>query len=246
MDFKEVLKTKVFPVIVVIILVFLISLLSYFLTFYTGKLFSPETLKAYPWINLYMHHFFQMVLAIIVMIFLGGGLKSYGITLESKNLYILPAIMVGVLFGVIMTIVDHLPTIISGSKISGYDLNVPNAIGWLSFEWVFAGLSEEILVRGLMMTYLMKKFNSHIKFVKWDVHVAGVIVAVLFALMHISSFWSGNLIYAIGQQLYAFILGLCYAYLYEKSQSLLSPIVAHNFSNGVEFIILFLLIWIGF
>ncbi|MCH8941170.1 MAG: CPBP family intramembrane metalloprotease [Bacteroidetes bacterium] len=246
MSLKEVLKTKVSPVIVVIVFVLLIGLLSEFITLYVGKLFNPETIKSYRWINLYINHFFHMVFAIVIMLLLGGGLKSYGITLKSKNLYILPAIFVGMLFGVVMLLVDHFPTILSGSKITGYDLNTPNVIGWLSFEWVFAGLSEEIVARGLMMTYLMKKFNGHIKFLKWDIHVAGVIVAVLFALMHISSFWSGNLIYAIGQQLYALILGLCFAYFYEKSKSLVSPIIAHNVSNGIEFLILFLLIGIGY
>ena len=246
MKFKETFKRKILPVIAVIIFILLVGTASQILTNYSVKLFNPETLKAYRWIWLYFHHFFQMVLSIITIILLGGGFKNYGFTLKSKNLYISPAIIIGVMFGIIMTLVDHLPTIISGSQITGYALNTTNVIGWLSFEWVFAGLSEEIFIRGLMMTFLMKYFKGHVKFFKWDVHVAGVIIAVLFALMHISSFWSGNLIYAIGQQIYAFILGLCYAYFYEKSKSLLSPILAHNLSNGIEFVILFSLIWIGF
>lgn len=245
MNLKEAFRAKVFPVIVVIAIMLLVGFLTQFFTLYTRRLFDPEALKAYRWISLYIHHFYQMVLAMAVMLFLGGGFGNYGITLKSRNLYIRPAIIVGVFFGIIMTLVDHLPTILSGNKISGYDLNTTNVIGWLSFEWVFAGLSEEIFIRGLMMTYLMKYFEGHVKFIRWDVHVAGVIIAVLFALMHISSFWSGNLIYAIGQQIYAFILGLCYAYFYEKSGSLLSPIIAHNLSNGFEFIILFSLICFG-
>lgn len=246
MKIIEILKSKVFPVLAVIIFIMVVGYVSQVLTNYTTKLFNPETLKAYRWIWLYFHHFFQMALAIITILLLGGGFKNYGFTLKSKNLYISPAIIVGVMFGIIMTLVDHLPVIISGSKITGYALNTTNVIGWLSFEWIFAGLSEEIFIRGLMMTFLMKYFSGHLRFFKWDVHVAGVIIAVLFALMHLSSFWTGNLIYAIGQQIYAFILGLCYAYFYEKSRSLLSPILAHNLSNGIEFVILFLLIWFGF
>lgn len=246
MNLKETFKTKILPVIAVIVFILLVGTISQFLTNYTTKFFDPETLRAYRWIRLYFHHFFQMALAIITILLLRGGFRNYGFTFKSKDLYISPAIIVGVMFGIIMTLVDHLPAIISGNKIMGYDLNTTNIIGWLSFEWVFAGLSEEIFIRGLMMTYLMKYFEGHVKFFKWDVHVAGVIIAVLFALMHLSSFWTGNLIYAIGQQIYAFILGLCYAYFYEKSKSLLSPIIAHNLSNGIEFVLLFSLIWIGF
>lgn len=246
MNVREIARTRVLPVVVVVALSLVITWLSEFLALALGKIFSPGTLEAYPWIFLYFHHFFQMIFAIAVMLVLGGGLKSYGLTFESKNLYIFPAITVGIMFGVIMTLVDFLPTILAGVKISGYDLNPLNVMGWLSFEWVFAGLSEEIFIRGMMMTYLMRKMNGHVRFFKWEVHIAGVIIAVLFALMHISSFFSGNLIYAIGQQIYAFILGLIYAYFYEKSRSLVAPIIAHNVSNGVEFLILFLLIWVGF
>ena len=246
MNVREIARTRVLPVAVVVALSLMIILLSEFLALALGRIFCPATIETYPWIFLYLHHFFQMIFAIIIMLILGGGLRNYGFTLESKNLYIFPAITVGIMFGVIMTLVDHLPTIIAGVKISGYDLTPLNVMGWLSFEWVFAGLSEEIFIRGMMMTYLMRKMNGHVRFFKWEVHIAGVIIAVLFALMHLSSFFSGNLIYAIGQQIYAFILGLIYAYFYEKSRSLAAPIIAHNVSNGVEFLILFLLIWIGF
>lgn len=246
MKFREAIRTKILPVVGIVVFVLLIGLLTEFFTNYAVRPFDPETLREYRWIWLYFHHLFQMVLAIITILILGGGFKNYGFTLKSKDLYISPAIIVGVMFGIIMTLVDHLPTILIGSKITGYALNTTNVLGWLSFEWVFAGLSEEIFIRGLMMTFLMKYFDGHVRFFKWDVHIAGVIIAVMFALMHMSSFWSGNLIYAIGQQIYAFILGLCYAYFYEKSGSLFSPILSHNLSNGIEFVILFLLIWSGF
>jgi len=44
--------------------------------------------------------------------------------------------------------------------------------------------------------------------------------------------------------LYAFALGVLYAYWLEKSQSVVAPIVGHNVSDVVEYGLLFL--WIGF
>lgn len=246
MDIRDFLKNKIIPVVVVLLMAVGIIVLTEILTPYAKDLFIPETINSYRWAYLHLHHLIQMFLAMILMLLMGGGYRSYGFNLKSDNLYIWPAIFVGVLFGVIMTLVDHVPTIISGAQITGWELTTTNVVGWLSFEWIFAGLSEEIFIRGLMMTYLMTKFSGHVRFFKWDVHVAGVIIAGLFALMHISTFWSGNLIYAIGQQIYAFILGLCYAYFFEKSRSLLSPIISHNISNGVEYVILFILIWLGY
>ena len=239
-------SAKVLSIVIVFVVIILVAVVSeLFASFATGN-FAKDTLETYPWIYLCFHHFMQMVVAIALMLVTGAGLKHYGFELKSKNLYLIPAVIVGVLFGVIMTLVDHGPALITGNQIEGYTLDATNVAGWLSFEWLLAGTSEEIFVRGLLMTYLMTKFSGHVRFIRWDVHVAGVIIAVLFALMHIGSFWSGNLIYAIGQQIYAFILGLCYAYFYEKSGSLVAPIVAHNLSNGIEFVLLFILLAAGF
>lgn len=242
----ELLKSKVFPVGLVLILIIAIAIVSELFASFATKGFAEDTLATYPWIYLYFHHFMQMLAAVVIMLVSGGGLRKYGLNIRSGNLYLKPAVVIGVLFGVIMTLVDHGPAVVTGQEITGYVLDRTNVVGWLSFEWLFAGTSEEIFVRGLLMTYLMSKFSGHVRIIKWDVHVAGVIIAVLFALMHLGSFWSGNLIYAIGQQIYAFILGLCFAYFYERSGSLVAPIVAHNISNGVEFVLLFLLLGSGF
>ena len=130
MDIKDIFKNKVLPIVVVLLMAIGIGVLTEFLTRYARDLFVPETIKSYRWAYLHIHHIIQMILAMIVMLIMGGGFKSYGFNLKSNNLYIWPAIFVGVLFGVIMTLVDHVPTIISGSKITGWELTTTNAV-WL-------------------------------------------------------------------------------------------------------------------
>ena len=73
---------------------------------------------------------------------------------------------------------------------------------------------------------------------------AGVLVALIFALLHVTNFTLRPWPIALGQQIYAFALGVLYAYWLEKSQSLIAPIVGHNVSDGVEYAILFC--WIAF
>ena len=82
------------------------------------------------------------------------------------------------------------------------------------------------------------------RFWKYDMHVAGVILAILFALAHLTSFWTENFWIALGQQIYAFTLGILYAYWREKSGSLLAPIIGHNVSDGVEYVLMFLMTWL--
>jgi hypothetical protein len=46
-----------------------------------------------------------------------------------------------------------------------------------------------------------------------------VIVALLFCVSHVSSFWTESFGAAAGQQVYALLWGVIYAYWYEQSGS---------------------------
>lgn len=48
---------------------------------------------------------------------------------------------------------------------------------------------------------------------------------------------------ALGQQVYAFALGVFYAYWLEKSRSIRAPIIGHNAGDVVEYLIVFA--WCG-
>jgi uncharacterized protein len=87
---------------------------------------------------------------------------------------------------------------------------------------------------GLLLTFLMRRMSGRIRLGRFDLHVAGVIVAAIFCLAHIGSFWTESLAAASGQQIYAFVWGVIYAYWFEKSASLLPSIVGHNVGNFVE------------
>ena len=82
---------------------------------------------------------------------------------------------------------------------------------------------------------------GRVRFFKYDMHVAGVILALLFALAHLTSFWTEDFWIALGQQIYAFALGILYAYWREKSGSVLAPIVGHNVSDGLEYVLMLLM-----
>lgn len=73
---------------------------------------------------------------------------------------------------------------------------------------------------------------------------AGVIAALIFALLHANNFSLRGWPEALGQQVYAFALGVLYAYWLEKSKSVVAPIIGHNVSDVVEYAILFL--WVAF
>ena len=234
------------PVVFVVVLAVLTFVATLPTTSLIESYFDAATLEAYPWIISYGQDISQIIAAVILMLIIGGGLRQWGFNLKSKNLYLGAAVGVGVVFGILMTLVDHLPVLLSGDKIDGYDLNTVNVLGTLTKVWVVVGISEEIVYRGLMVGFLMRKFTGQVRFFKWEIPTGGVIVAGLFALAHVESFWTGSPLYAAGQQVYAIGAGLCLAYLYAKSRSLLAPIIAHNIANGIEITAVFILKSQGF
>jgi hypothetical protein len=88
------------------------------------------------------------------------------------------------------------------------------------------------------VTYLAATMPGKLRVGRFEMNWAGVIVALIFALLHAANFDLRAWPMALGQQIYAFLLGWL-----EKSQSVVAPIVGHNVSDGVEYAIVF--VWIA-
>ncbi|MDR0903230.1 MAG: CPBP family intramembrane metalloprotease [Ruminococcus sp.] len=92
---------------------------------------------------------------------------------------------------------------------------------YIVFAVIFAPLSEEIICRGL----IFKRFRSFMGFIP-----AAVISGAVFGVMH------GNIV----QGVYATLIGIVFAYIYEKKQSLFAPILAHFIVNGTNSALMYL------
>jgi uncharacterized protein len=150
----------------------------------------------------------------------------------------------GTFFGVLMTVADYLPLLLAHKPPESYPLTPVNITGWLVFEFVYVGFTEEIPFRGLLQTFLMQRTTGRIRIGSYDMHAAGVVLAVLFALAHVGNFGVRPFWAAMAQQFYAIALGILYAYWREKSGSLVASIIGHNVSDGVEFSIVLFLEWL--
>ncbi len=195
-----------------------------------------------PW--LYSQHLFQTLLALIA-IFVIKRLQPFdaGLRWPPEKTYIRPAILWGVFFGVLMTVVDYAPDLLARHPMDlGFPITRDNVIGWTFFEGVYVGPTEEILFRSLLVGYLIAMMPGKLRLGAYSMSWAGILVAAIFALAHIGSFVTRPSWAAAGQQVYAFALGVLYAYWFEKSRSVVAPIVGHNVGDVVEYAICFVLI----
>lgn len=184
--------------------------------------------------NLFMflcvHHIVQAIIGLIVIVII---YRVKGISFNLKPKVSKDGIKFTALFIAAITVYVSI-TYFVGYK-SGtiapydYELNERNCLGYLGFQLLLSGPSEEILFRALPITVL-SLFDTKSKN-KW---VAIIISAVLFGIAHIG--WSINpftLSVSWFQVVYAFILGVAYGITYIKSKSIIYPMVMHSMSNVI-------------
>jgi uncharacterized protein len=197
-------------------------------------------------LSLMAHHAVQLLIALALIAWLSrGNFSEYGLAWPKHRHYVPSAVLWGAALALLMNFVDYFPQILRHMPPPAKLALTPRSVGaWLFFESIFVGPTEEIPFRGLLQTFLMQRTSGWVRFWKYEMHIAGVILALLFAFAHLTSFWTENFWSALGQQIYAFALGILYAYWREKSGSLLAPIVAHNVSDGAAYGLMVLMTWV--
>jgi uncharacterized protein len=192
------------------------------------------------------NHVVAVLIAVALIAWISRGkLSVYGLQWPKQSHYVPAALSWGAAFGLVTTVVDYFPRILRHIPPLDNLALTPQSIGaWLFFMGFVVGPTEEVPFRGLLQTYLMQRTSGRVRLWKYDMHVAGVVLALLFAFAHLTSFWTETMSMAIAQQIYAFAIGIVYAYWREKSGSLLAPIIGHNVGDGVEYVLIFLMTWL--
>ncbi len=191
----------------------------------------------------FVQHTFMLLLGLLAIAILKFWVApaDYGLHWPRGRTYIGPALLISAAFGVLMWLVDYAPQLLAHNFAHagwppGYPLHGDSVWRWLAFE-VYVGPTEEIPTRALLVTYLAATMPGKIHLGRFTMNWAGIIVAVIFALLHATSFFVVSWPLALGQQIYAFAIAVLYAYWFEKSQSIVAPMLGHSVSDCVEFLL---------
>ena len=117
--------------------------------------------------------------------------------------------------------------------------------GYITFDWLWVGLTEEIIFQGFVHSFLRQAWPEVWRWRRFELPVAGVLAAALFSLAHVGvSFAPFCITQLIPAQLFTtFVLGLHFSAMYHKTGSLLHPILAHNIGDGVIVTFIYTLLW---
>jgi membrane protease YdiL (CAAX protease family) len=104
-----------------------------------------------------------------------------------------------------------------------FDLSGALAPGSPSLLVSFPSIFEEVAFRGIVLTVFLTKYSERQSI---------LFSSIGFGLMHLLNLTNGReLVWVMGQVVWAFILGLFYGYVFVRTQSLLPPMIVHYLGN---------------
>jgi len=125
-----------------------------------------------------------------------------------------------------------------------YPLTARNIAGYLGFQALLTGPSEELIFRAFAMTMLSLMITGVVvpgdtgfgrvilKIFGGEISIVNLIAAVIFGLAHMSfKFNPFSVSFSTFQVIYATMLGLFYGVCYERSGSMIYPMIMHSIVN---------------
>ncbi|MDR4969416.1 MAG: CPBP family intramembrane glutamic endopeptidase [Acholeplasmataceae bacterium] len=223
---------KVFVKIISIIVLTVILLGAPKVGTWVANMFDYSSIDpdgAFMWIS--VHHIIQAVVILLIILFstkfykvnfhLNMGNKEVGYRYLKKFM----------LYFSIYTVIAFIVIIISsGIQPFQYPLNARNISGYLGFQLLLSGPSEELIFRAFAITIFVllvsqKRIDKHLSY-------ANLFAAIIFGIAHIQfSLSPFDISFALPQVLMAIGLGYFYGDCYEKSKSVVYPMIMHSFSN---------------
>ena len=200
--------------------------------------FPVGYIREHFWIRMYIHHLGQMLLAAAtIVLILKGRLKDYGLNSANSSLSLKYIRWFFLVYGGI-TVLNFLPNFLAKRPESvGFSPTPFNVLGWFTFQGLMSGTSEEIFFRGLLQTFLGRAWKNSIRILKLEIPAAGIIAAFIYTFAHVEiNFKPFALNYNVAQILAAFFLGIFFSIAYDKTKSLLAPIIMHNYANFIMYL----------
>lgn len=223
---------KNFQKILIMLLLTLIILIAPRIGGFVAGLFNYAAIDpdgAFMWIS--VHHIVQALAIVPIMLILSGAFKikfNLGLGNKSEGLKYLKKF---ILVFTVYTLIAFLITFISGGLQSfAYPLTLRNVFGYLGFQLLLSGPSEELIFRAFAISVFAglvtdKRLNKHLSY-------AVLFASIIFGIAHINfSFNPFGMSYSVYQVIYAVVLGYFYGDCYQKSESVIYPMLMHSYSN---------------
>ncbi len=240
--FKTIWKKGILLVLAAFILFVVTTGISEASFYLAGKIYpqwqSLDPDGSYLYISL--HHVFQAMMALILIapikIRLNKSWSDFGFNTNDWR-FALKRVLQFCAFWFVLQGSIAVIMMLTGSSPAPFHfpLTAGNFTGYFLFQVLLSGTSEEILFRALVIITMLS-VGKHARYSDRANTIIAVVVSILiFMLGHVNirfhPFRVDN--FNLLQQVTVITFGAFYAYLFLKTKSLIGPMLAHNWLNGV-------------
>jgi membrane protease YdiL (CAAX protease family) len=174
------------------------------------------------WIQPTAHQLGSLLLTLVLMRLLSKrSWSQWGFNLQRAK----QGLLLAALFAVLVTPVQYL--LMDAQPAPTTSISTSQIVAVLLTHFFIIGFTQEVLFRAFAMGMLAQQWPK----------AAGLAAAVIFTLAHVK--FSPPFVWP-AQIAEAFVFGLAYAYMYQRTGSLLGCSLAHGFSNTIYVIMLLL------
>lgn len=229
------MKQKIIPIIIVILTV-LTALIAPRIGSLVANQINMQSIDpdgVFAW--LYVHHIVQALIVLLIIAVVSRKTEiRFGFTLGNQAVGIAYVKKFTLYFLIYVTITMIVITFIFNAfNPLNFPLNARNVLGYLSFQLLQSGPSEEIIFRAFIMAITGYFFKTRILNNRFS--VSNIIAAIVFVVAHIGfQFSPFSFSYDPVQLVYAFVLGMIYGDCYEKTKSVYYPMLLHSISNVIS------------
>ena len=183
------------------------------------------------WSRVAISHLVIIIVVSSILIIMPGGLRAWGINIRDWRKSLLLGLFSGLSIGILFSLFSY------GTNICRWNLmklmtsirSKENIVQLLT-QLFLVGTSEELFFRGLLVTYLMRKYSKKLL----GIHSGIIIISAMCGLLQFYKLLFGATLgnisaLAVGGFVYSIWLGL----IYQKTGSLFGPILAHNLGNSL-------------
>lgn len=202
---------------------------------------------AFMWIS--VHHIAQAVVFLILMLGISKvNAIRFGFGWGDREVGWFYMRVFALIFIGYVVVQRLIVLILTGSlPVFWHPLTARNIIGQLGFQLLLSGPSEELIFRAFAITMLALLVKGVVfsnkdagpgkaafKVFGGEMSVANLIAAAIFGLAHVRfTFAPFSASFDTGQVIVSVILGLFYGICYERSKSMIYPMLMHSLSNVV-------------
>jgi len=223
-------------IVITLLLVFLFQQISSKIGTFVADSFDYSTVDKYDvFARISVHHIVQAIIALVLIAILSKTYNiDFGIKLGDRKTGLKYVKLFAVAMLAYIVILSAISYISNNLMRYDYPLTGVNVLGSLGFQLFLTGPSEELLFRALPISIITLHIpvEKGIKIFKQHISWANKISAVFFALAHVK--WTVtpfSLSFDFMQLLFSLVLGIMYGIVYQKSKSVIYPMMMHSLTN---------------